>query len=114
MNMKGIIWGIISYVVLWLSFSLFINVYGMPINAMGVLLALCSILAGVVAAKNSKIKPFKSAAISGCAVGIAFSLANLIFGDGLNIGVIYIIIEISLYFVVGAVVWWGASFLTRQ
>ncbi|WP_250465049.1 hypothetical protein [Microbulbifer litoralis] len=112
--MKGIVWGVISYGVLWLCFMAVINIYGVPVKALGVLFVLCSALAGVVAAKNSKTKPIMNAAIAGGIVGIICSLAGLIFSVELTESLFYTTLVISLCFVAGAAVWWTASLLTSK
>jgi len=114
MSKKGILWGLIAYLLVWFTLTLCHNLLGIPDSQIGVLLILCQVLAGIVAAKVSSQLRAVNSALAGVLVGL-FIAGWVALADGESVGgLLVIVVEVAFYFGVGGLLWVAASLLTRQ
>ena len=114
MSKKGIVWGVIAYLIVWLAFIVSLNVFGFSEHYVGVSLILAQVLSGVVAAKNSTRLPPVNSVIAGTIVGTLIALWVAFASDAPVFDILYIVAQVALYFGLGGVLWLAVSLLTRQ
>lgn len=115
MSYRGVIWGVIGYVVVWLMLVVVANLGVLNHEHVSWLLVLCQVLAGAIAAKNSSALPVVSAISAGAVIGVVVALAAIaLSGLAAFTKVVFGGVVIAFYFGIGGLLWTLVSLLTKQ